>query len=119
MVTFSFWRAPVRPRNHNNSVRVSSTAAPPPIAATFRKIRHSPLVNIPSNATDIYVVEEIDEDDLELRHIPNPDAFNRAGCDWDGVFQMSSGEYEHWQERATTQGRQLHAGPIDTSYRCP
>lgn len=87
--------------------------------ATFRQIWHSPLVNIPSNATDIYVVEEIDEDDVALRHIPNPDAFNRAGCDWDGVFQMPSGEYEHWQERAITQGRQLHAGPTDASYRCP
>ena len=88
-------------------------------AATFSQIRHSPLVNIPSSETAIYVVEETGEDDIVLRHIPNPTAFRNAGCDWQGVFSMSSGEYQHWESRAESQNRELFGGAIGSSYRCP
>ena len=88
-------------------------------AAAFGMIRLSPLVRIPGDAESVYVVEETGEDDIVLRHIPSPQAFNRAGCDWDGVFAMSRGEYDYWTARATQLGVSLHGAPVDATYRCP
>ena len=88
-------------------------------AAAFGAIRESPLVRIPGDADSVYVVEELDEDDIILRHIPNPQAFNRAGCDWAGVFNMSRGEYRYWTARATQRGTDLFGRDVDATYRCP
>ena len=88
-------------------------------ADMFGTIRLSPLVRIPGDAESVYVVEETGEDDIVLRHIPSPQAFNRAGCDWDGVFAMSRGEYDYWTARATQRGVSLHGAPVDATYRCP
>ena len=88
-------------------------------AATFRTIRLSPLVRIPGDADSVYVVEQTGEDDIVLRHIPSPQAFNRAGCDWAGVFDMSRGEYGYWMARATQRGAELFGRPISATYRCP
>ena len=88
-------------------------------AATFGTIRLSPLVRIPGDAKSVYVVEETGEDDIVLRHIPSPRAFNRAGCDWDGVFAMSRGEYDYWAARAGQRGAPLRGAPVSATYRCP
>ena len=88
-------------------------------AATFGTIRESPLVRIPGDAKSVYVVEETGEDDIVLRHIPSPQAFNRAGCDWAGVFNMSRGEYGYWTARATQRGADLFGRDVDATYRCP
>ena len=88
-------------------------------AATFRAIRLSPLVRIPGDAESVYVVEATGEDDIVLWHIPSEAIFNSAGCDWDGVFAMSRGEYGYWAARATQRGVPLRGAPVSATYRCP
>ena len=88
-------------------------------AATFGTIRLSPLVRIPGDAKSVYVVEETGEDDIVLRHIPSPQAFDRAGCDWAGVFAMSIAEYNYWAARAGQRGVPLRGAPVSAAYRCP
>ena len=92
--------------------------------AALDDIRESPLVSLPAAATRIhggdtnriYVVEETGEDDIVLRHIPDPESFNRAGCDWDGVFAMSTGEYNYWSRHV---GDALDGGRIGDTFMCP
>lgn len=92
--------------------------------ASVDDIRESPLVRLPTAAArihggdtnSIYFVEETGEDTIVLRHIPNPEAFNRAGCDWDGVFTMSAGEYNYWRARI---GDALDGGQTSRTFRCP
>ena len=92
--------------------------------ATVDDIRESPLVRLPAAAArvhggdtnSIYFVEETGEDTIVLRHIPNPEAFNRAGCDWDGVFAMSLDEYNYWRARI---GDALDGGQTSRTFRCP
>ena len=45
--------------------------------------------------------------------------FNRAGCDWVGVFAMSRGEYDYWAARAARRGADLFGRDVDATYRCP
>ena len=93
-------------------------------AAALDDIRESPLVSLPAAATRIhggdtnriYVVEETGEDDIVLRHIPDPESFNRAGCDWDGVFAMSTGEYNYWSRHV---GDALDGGRTGDTFMCP
>lgn len=93
-------------------------------AASVNAIRESPLVRLPAAATRIhggdanriYFVEETGEDAIVLRHIPDPAAFERAGCDWDGVFAMSMGEYSYWREHV---GDALNGGQTSRTFRCP
>lgn len=82
----------------------------------LREITESPLVAVPGDAQSVYAVEETGEDTIVLRHIPNPEAFNRAGCDWDGVFAMSLGEYNYWRARI---GDALDGGQTSRTFRCP
>ena len=92
--------------------------------ASVDDIRESPLVRLPTAAArihggdtnSIYFVDETGEDTIVLRHIPNPEAFNRAGCDWDGVFAMSLGEYNYWRARI---GVALNGGETNDTFRCP
>ena len=86
--------------------------------AAFRTIRHSPLVRIPGDADSVYVVEEMGEDDIVLRHIPSETIFNNAGCDWDGVFAMSRDEHAYWTARADQRGVPLRGDPVDADYQC-
>ena len=93
-------------------------------AAAVDDIRESPLVRLPAAAVRIhggdtnriYFVEETGEDAIVLRHIPDPAAFARAGCDWDGVFAMSAGEYNYWRMRI---GDALDGGQTSNTFRCP
>ena len=85
-------------------------------AATFGMIRKSPLVRIPGDADSVYVVEEMGEDDIVLRHIPGEAVFNSAGCDWDGVFAMSRDEYDYWVNKL---GPALSGSPVDSGFKCP
>ena len=92
--------------------------------AALDDIRESPLVSLPAAATRIhggdtnriYVIEETGEDDIVLRHIPTVDAFNSAGCDWDGVFAMSTGEYNYWSRHV---GDALDGGRTGDTFMCP
>ena len=92
--------------------------------AALDDIRESPLVSLPAAATRIhggdtnriYVVEEMGEDDIVLRHIPSAAIFNSAGCDWDGVFAMSRGEYDYWVNKL---GSALSGSPVDSGFKCP
>lgn len=92
--------------------------------ATVDAIRESPLVNLPASATHIhdgdtnriYFVQETGEDTIVLRHIPDPEAFERAGCDWAGVFTMSAGEYNYWRRHV---GDALDGGQTGRTFRCP
>ena len=80
------------------------------------EIVESPLIRIPGDAKNVYVVEETGEDDIVLRHIPSEAIFNSAGCDWDGVFAMSTGEYNYWSRHV---GDALDGGRTGDTFECP
>lgn len=82
----------------------------------LREIIESPLVRVPGDTDRIYFVEETGEDTIVLRHIPSPAAFERARCDWAGVFTMSEGEYNYWREHV---GDALDGGQTTRTFKCP
>ena len=89
-------------------------------SADYRLIRESPLVRIPGDAESVYVVEETGEDDIVLRRISNnAESFDRASCDGDGVFAMSTAEYNYWAARAAQLDVPLRGAPVSATYRCP
>ena len=52
----------------------------------------SRLVRLPDDDGRVYLVVTTGDDSAELRHIPDEAAFDRAGCDWDAVYDITQQE---------------------------
>ena len=60
--------------------------------AEMNRYQVSRLVRLPNDDGKVYRVESAGSDSAVLRHIPDAAAFNRAGCEWDAVYDITEQE---------------------------
>lgn len=60
--------------------------------AVMNRYEESRLVRLPNDGGKVYLVVPTGADSAVLRHIPNEAAFNRAGCKWDAVYDITAQE---------------------------
>ena len=60
--------------------------------AEMNRYEVSRLVRLPNDGGKVYRVESAGADSAILRHIPDAAAFNRAGCEWDAVYDITEQE---------------------------
>ena len=60
--------------------------------AEMNRYQVSRLVRLPNDGGKVYRVESAGADSAILRHIPDAAAFNRAGCEWDAVYDITEQE---------------------------
>ena len=60
--------------------------------AVMNRYEVSRLVRLPNDDGKVYRVESAGADSAILRHIPDAAAFNRAGCEWDAVYDITEQE---------------------------